>query len=238
VVSDIALPSIDDYLEGIGEASLENPLDFDTIPSVKFDKLNRVQPYLGDLEKHSRQRVAAARDFDYIREDIERVKKAEADKTISLNELKCLGERQENEARQKRRDLELKSRKPLDEKVYQITLKDVDLPGLPPPVGKSNTVAAAGVPVDNGRTNLTAHPEPLDQDKPQVTDSPAAHPILAADDASDDDDSDAAPDKPAPVDATLVETEHILMDYIADLTREPVLTSAPSPLAPSAIAEP
>src|SRR5258706_8554252 len=91
VTPDIALPSIDDYLE-IGEDSLENALPWDTIESAAYEKLNRVQPYLEELEKRSAGRVAAAKDFDYVREDIETVRKTLADKTASLNETEQLKE--------------------------------------------------------------------------------------------------------------------------------------------------
>ena len=46
MVPDIVLPSVDDHFDTIGEDKLDNPLEYDTIPSASFEKLNRVQPYL------------------------------------------------------------------------------------------------------------------------------------------------------------------------------------------------
>ncbi len=109
-------------------------MPWDTISSAKYDKLNRIQPYLAELLKRSAKRVAEDKDFEYLREDIEQYKKGLADKTVSLNEEQRLKEKEEAEARSKARQEELKARPPIDEKVYELTLKLADLPGLPPPV--------------------------------------------------------------------------------------------------------
>ena len=53
------------------EPALENPLPWDTIPSAKYDRLDLVAPYLPDLLKRSTERVAAEREYDYVREDIQ-----------------------------------------------------------------------------------------------------------------------------------------------------------------------
>ena len=83
---DIILPDVWNYSPDIGETSQENPLPWDTIPSAKFDKLNLVEPYLGILRQHSDARVMTNQDFVYIQQDIQQFKKAQADKTTSLNE--------------------------------------------------------------------------------------------------------------------------------------------------------
>jgi hypothetical protein len=95
------------------------------------------------LMKRSNDRISTNQDFVYIREDIEEYRKAQADKTVSLNEKQRLKEKEEADARQKARDKELRARKDAEEKVYEITLKQVHLPGLPPPVAKTNQVATA-----------------------------------------------------------------------------------------------
>jgi carboxyl-terminal processing protease len=141
VTPDIVLPSLANESKDIGETALENPMEWDTIPAAKYDKVNMVEPYLPDLRKRSTQRIAADRDFAYLREDIELFKKQQADKTISLNEKERLKEKAEIDARQKSRDKERKARKDPEEKVYELTLKIADLPGLPAPVQKTNSVA-------------------------------------------------------------------------------------------------
>ncbi len=130
VTPDIVLPSLANESKDIGETALENPMEWDTIPAAKYDKVNMVEPYLPDLRKRSTQRIAADRDFAYLREDIELFKKQQADKTISLNEKERLKEKAEIDARQKARDKERKARKDPEEKVYELTLKIADLPAL------------------------------------------------------------------------------------------------------------
>src|SRR5205823_8089958 len=123
--------------------ALENPLEWDAIPGRKFDKVNLVAPCLADLLKRSNERVTTNQDFGYIREDIEQFRKNQADKTVSLNEQARLKEKEEADARQKARDKERLARKDADLKVYELALKQVDLPGLPPPVQKTNTTTLA-----------------------------------------------------------------------------------------------
>ena len=141
VIPDIVLPSVANESKDIGESALDNPLPWDTIPSTKYDHFNLVEPYLGELRRRSVERVAADKEFAYVREDIELFKKRQADKTISLNERQRLKEQEENEARQKARDKERLTRPEPQEKVYEITLKQADLPGLPPPVARTNADA-------------------------------------------------------------------------------------------------
>jgi carboxyl-terminal processing protease len=210
VTPDIALPSIDDYLE-IGEDSLENALPWDTIESAAYEKLNRVQPYLEELEKRSAGRVAAAKDFDYVREDIETVRKTLADKTASLNETEQLKEREKAEAQKKARDRELKARKALDEKIYEITLKH-GTPFITDP--RTNQTAVAG------QANPSAEPSTLA--KPELSASGQGGTNVAPAEASD---SEKAP----VVDADLEEAEHILTDYITLLKKDATLTASDRP---------
>ncbi len=206
VESDIVLPSTYDYME-LGEASLENAMPWDTNYPAEYDKLNRVQPYLGELKKRSDARIAADQDFSYVREDIDREKKIMADKSISLNEMQRLKEAEENEARERGREQEIKSRKRPDEKVYKITLKQVDDPGLPKPLELTDSKPAAGA---NG-------------------DAPVAE--VANSDADDNatvkegDPADLAPEERAP----LEEAEHILVDYIGLLHSHPSIAAQERP---------
>lgn len=211
VVPDIVLPSIFNESKDIGETALDNPLAWDTIPSAKYEALNLVSPYLPDLRKRSAGRVSTDKDFDYVREDIEQYRKLQADKTVSLNEKQRLQEKEEAEARQKARDKERLARKDPDEKVYELTLRQVDLPGLPPPVEKTNSahLALKGSGPSAAGTNAAV-----------ALASKAGTP---APDANDDDE-----DKPPAIDSTLAETEHILVDYVAAL-RKMAMTTAGRP---------
>jgi carboxyl-terminal processing protease len=201
VMPDIVLPSRWNFSKDIGEASLENPLPWDIIPTARYDKVNMVQPYLSELLKRSNARIATNQDFVYVREDIEEFRKQQADKTISLNEKTRLKEKDESEARQKARDKELRARKESSEKVYELTLKQADLPGLPPPVQKTNSLALKTTFNISGTNAVTAvKPAPTD-----IMESP------------EDVESE---DKTPAVDANLNEAERILMDYLLLLSKQ------------------
>jgi len=206
VVPDIILPSVANESKDIGERALDNPLPYDKIHSAKYDHLNLVEPYLPELRKRSAERVEVDREYTYVREDIERFKKQQADKTISLNEQVRLKENDEVEARNKAREEERRSRPDPAETVYELTLKQVDLPGLPPPVARTNA-ALANLPSDA----TTIH-------SGVSTNSTAA---TAADDNLED-----ATEPPAPgADAALAEAEHILLDYLSLLPKGDLVTA-------------
>jgi carboxyl-terminal processing protease len=204
VIPDIILPSIASESKDIGETALENPMPWDTIPSAKYDKLNMVEPYVQDLRKQSAQRIATDKDFDYLREDIELFKKQQNDKSISLNERTRLQEKDEAEARDKAREKERRARKPSNEIVHELALKQVDLPGLPAPVQKTNSISR------------------LDINSPSVPTNAAA--VAAAAGVDEDRDIDTDEDKTPPPDVTLTEAEHILVDYLSAL-KQGVLTA-------------
>jgi carboxyl-terminal processing protease len=211
VVPDIVLPSVFNESKDIGEGSLENPLPWDTIPSAKYKHLDMVDPYLPELRKRSTQRVSSEKEFAYVREDIEQFKKIQADKTVSLNEKQRLKEKDEAEARQKARDKERLARKDPQEKVYELTLRQTDLPGLPPPVEKTNAALAR---VSNSqRVNEAGTSTNSASVSPRTS--------LGEGDAEDD----LAEDKTPPPDVDLVEAEHILVDYLSVLSKGRVLTA-------------
>jgi carboxyl-terminal processing protease len=163
VMPDLVLPDVLNYSTQFGESSLENPLPWDTIPSANYVKLNLVHPYLDELRQRSSARVATNQDFIYTRQDIEQFQKMQADKTASLNERERLKERQEADARQKARDQERAARKAPDVKIYELTVAKAGEPGLPPPLGETNTVTATKLPAGPlpppaGSTNVVTVP--------------------------------------------------------------------------------
>ncbi len=203
VEPDIVLPSVANVLKEVGEKALDNALAYDVIPGAKFDRLNLVQPYLVELNRRSSERITTNKDFVYVREDIQRYEKQQADKTVSLNEATRLKETEELEARAKARDKERIARHNPAEKIYELTLKQAELPGLPPPVGATNSIATAATAVSAGAS----------------TNSVAAS-VKAVLPEEDDEDVKA----PA-VDAGLEETEHILLDYLSLLPKGNLVTS-------------
>lgn len=142
VVSDIELPSVLNYAD-VGEGSMPNALEWDEVPSADPLKLNRVKPFLGELQQRSASRLASDKEFSYVNEDIEEYKKALADKSISLNEAERVAEKKKIEVRIEARKKERLSRPKPNEKEYEITLKNVDVAQLQPPVVKTNDLASA-----------------------------------------------------------------------------------------------
>lgn len=210
VEPDILLPSVLSHSPDIGESALENPLPWDTIESARFDRVNHVEPYKTELLKRSEARVAACTDFGYVLEDIEHFKKMQADKSISLNEQQRLQEKEEAAARQKAREKERLARTLPDITVYELTLKNVDQPGLPPPVAKTNTLAQADAPPPLAATVDTGEI--------------AAANLSDLDDPEADDESDAT--KAPPPDFALEESQRILVDYLGLLAKSKVLTAS------------
>jgi carboxyl-terminal processing protease len=178
VASDIVLPSRLNYAKNIGEESYETALEWNTIPSARYEKFNFVRPHLSELLQRSQQRLETDPEFGYIREDIEQFRRQQALNAVSLNEQKRIQEWDEDDARQRQRNQERRARTTPEPVVYELTLKQVALPGLPEPMAKTNTVASAesGDPHDGLL-------EVWDEELPAV-------------------------------DAALVETKRILVDYI------------------------
>jgi carboxyl-terminal processing protease len=142
VEPDIVLPSVNNYAE-VGEEHLDNPLGWDEIDPASFVLDGRVRSMIPELRRRSETRIAADRDFQYVREDIDLFRKHLADKTVSLNEEERRREKKDNERRVEVRKEERSSRPKPSETVYEITLKQANLPGLPPPVSATNEMASA-----------------------------------------------------------------------------------------------
>jgi len=144
VISDIELPSIWNYdTNEVGESALPNAFPFDEVTSADYQPLNLVKPYLAELQERSRQRVAASKDFGYVQEDITEFLKQQADKSLSLNLAERKVEQKTRTSRAEAIKKERLARKKSTEKVFEITLQNVDLPQLQPPLVKTNSVAAA-----------------------------------------------------------------------------------------------
>jgi carboxyl-terminal processing protease len=210
VVPDIVLPSVANESKDIGERALDNPLPCETIPSAKYDHFDLVEPYLPELRKRSAERIAADQEYAYVREDIEQFKKQQADKTFSLNERQRLKEQDEAEVRQKARDKERLARKDPPEKVYELTLKLAALPGLPPPVTKTNaTLGKLSAPAGSGLAGVGTN---------SVIAAASAAPVATSLD-------DVEGEKPSATDAPLAEAEHILVDYLSVLPKGDLVTA-------------
>ncbi len=197
VLPDIVLPSPANDME-VGEAALDYPLPWDTIEGARFEKLDRVQPYLDELRRRTEKRQLTSTDYAYIREDIEQFRKALADRSVSLNESIRLREKQENDDRRKARVAERKARTVPAETLYEITLKNADKDGLP---------------------------EPFDPNKPKTEEEEALTAPKVAD--ADSDEAEEEEQAPA-VDVALEETKRILLDLISLSAKTPPVTPVAS----------
>ena len=132
VSADIALPSLSDAAD-VGEAELKDPLPWDRIPSSDFAREDHVSAFEHELQAQSAARVAGDKDFAYLGEDIAQFKKNLATKTVSMNEADRRQEKAEAKAREEIRKQERVARKEIQPTIYDITVKNADIPGLPVP---------------------------------------------------------------------------------------------------------
>ena len=186
VTPDIVLPSLYNHDE-VGEASLENPLPWDTIAPASYEKLNWIQPLLPELRRRSEKRVGSDRDFAFLKAEIERIQQKRAEKSESLNEVQRLKEKQDSDERVKARKKELASRPEPAWKTYEITLKNAEQPGLPAPVAKTNSIKAASTTTTNANTVAKSYPEDIE---------------------------DHVEEKATAVDITMEEAKRILLDLV------------------------
>jgi carboxyl-terminal processing protease len=238
VTPDIVLPSVWNEAKDIGESSLDNALECKPISSAKYEALNLVTPFLPELRHRSAERTARDPEFAYVREDAEQLKKAQEDKTVSLNEQARLKEQEKNEARAEERNKERRARKPVEETIYDLPLKVAVKPGLPPPEQQSNSVAEASsskISLDPSQSvanpaSPATPPAGVKGSKDGLSAGLAAHATAGARPGSalkpahpgGETEAEKAPAVP---DITLQETEHILADYIGVFPKQNVLTA-------------
>lgn len=195
VIPDIVLPSVFGASKEIGESMLDNPLPWDTIKSGKFEKMNLVTPYLSELRKRSTNRLGSDPEYAYVQQDIERFKKLEDDKKISLNEKQRLKQKDEDDEIDEKRKIERLARNQPDETIYEMTLRLANLPGLPPAKKKDD--------VEPRRTSQINGSAPVSASAGSIPPAPKK----------------GEADESAKVDPALIEARRILVDYIS--LREP-----------------
>ena len=134
VIPDIHLPSAGD-ISDVTESALKDALPYDEIEPATYERASSVDGKIAPISKASADRVAASKEFAWIREDLERWEKQKKDKIISLNEKKRLAERQADEDRaeaRKKERIAMKEKPPVFE---EITLAMLD--------GKAKTPTAS-----------------------------------------------------------------------------------------------
>src|SRR5450830_1720433 len=106
VTPDIKLPVIADA-ENFGESSYDNALPYTVIKPAVYIPAGEVKDIVPLLQKRYEARVAKDKDFQYLVDDINYVKKQRKDNLISLNETARRKERDEQEKRAKLREARL-----------------------------------------------------------------------------------------------------------------------------------
>ena len=133
VRADIVLPSFTDTPE-ISEAGMKNPMPWDSVPAASYPHFDLVKPYVAQLSDASRARIASDRDFSWWDQDLARVEKQRADKSVSLNEAERRQELDATKARNKARAAERLAHPTALPKSDEITVENADQPGLPAPL--------------------------------------------------------------------------------------------------------
>lgn len=106
VTPDIKLPVMADS-DSFGESSYDNALPWTSIRPAAYIPAGELKEIVPLLDKKHEARVAKDKDFQYLLEDINLVKKQRKDNLISLNEASRRKERDAQEARAKLRESRL-----------------------------------------------------------------------------------------------------------------------------------
>jgi carboxyl-terminal processing protease len=85
VVPDIVLPSIEDFIPGIGETDLPHALVWDEIPSSFFEGKPLSPQVVAPLRESSLRRQTELEEFAYLRKNVDWFKARQEQKLVSLN---------------------------------------------------------------------------------------------------------------------------------------------------------
>ncbi|MBV1909207.1 MAG: carboxy terminal-processing peptidase [Kangiellaceae bacterium] len=116
-----------------GEASYDSALPWDTIPSVRFKKEERVGTFVDILTKKHKERVKTNREFQYIVSDIEELRVRRERTAVSLNIKSRKDERTEDKVKKlereniRRKESGKELVKEIDEDTELVEVKDVKL---------------------------------------------------------------------------------------------------------------
>ncbi len=128
VSADVKLPSLWDQAD-IGEVALKNPMPYDTIEPAVYDKWE-LPLFKAELKQRSTARVAADEEFQWVLEDMTRLKTRVAENKVSLNEKIRRAELDEDKGRKEKRTSERAKLTPANDVVYAVTLDNAAEPEL------------------------------------------------------------------------------------------------------------
>ena len=85
------------------------------------------------MRRRSTARLTTNQDYLYIKQDIDDYQKLQADRSATLNEREAIAQNEHARSQNKLRENEHQIRAVPDIKIYELTLQNVDDPGLPAP---------------------------------------------------------------------------------------------------------
>lgn len=127
VAPDIVLPSIREGLQ-IGESALRNPMPYDEVDPVDFEPFADLTPILDRLREASERRVEEDLEFQFVLDDVERIRRQTERNQISLNLVDRKAEREEAEQRRENREAARKEMERPSYVVYELSLDNIDAP--------------------------------------------------------------------------------------------------------------
>jgi carboxyl-terminal processing protease len=99
VTPDIAFPSIIP-MDKYGEDTEPSAMPFDIIAKTNYTKVGDFSTVLPQLQKLHDQRMTASPNYKYMLQDIDEIKKHEAEKSVTLNEAKLKAQRDADDKKQ------------------------------------------------------------------------------------------------------------------------------------------
>lgn len=117
---------------------------WDSVPPARFQNLDRVQPVLATLRRESAARIAEDPAFSALRHNLATINADLKAKSLSLNEADRRREKEQADALEASLKQAVQSSAAQTPPTYDITLKNVDTPGLPTvrkptPIAKAET---------------------------------------------------------------------------------------------------
>ena len=119
----------------VGESKLTDPLPWDTIPASRYHPFGETAAYLTSLRDASAARVTADPAFAELRQQLARLKSRFDDRSLSLNEAQRRSELAQDIALGKAIAAKTQA-EDASVPVHEITVKDANLPGLPPRIAE------------------------------------------------------------------------------------------------------
>lgn len=130
VLSDIVLPSTTDTPE-IGESSLPNPLTYDEVDPQPINGFSLVRPFLDTLRSRSQSRISKDLEFQFIEEDMKKLRQKLDLNRLSLNEDARKKEIADEKKRKEQRNAGRKAHPEPTPVALEVSLDTVDKPELP-----------------------------------------------------------------------------------------------------------